>query len=165
MLTALSELGAEVYGVDPFGYEYLKERGFKVYRTLKDLPTELAFDGIITIQVMEHLPAPWVEIEQFHRLLADDGWLYVCTLNARGLNALISRSKWREVEKVGHILFFTPNSVEDILRKCRFTHFKRLRWLIGYSRNPIRRFAQYMLQILHLDGELRYLAWKSTNGR
>ena len=73
MLAAFSELGADVYGVEPFGYEYLDTRGFKVFREIGDIPKGLLFDGIIANDVIEHTFYPWEMIEKLYGLLSVSG--------------------------------------------------------------------------------------------
>jgi 2-polyprenyl-3-methyl-5-hydroxy-6-metoxy-1,4-benzoquinol methylase len=160
MMAAMEELGAEVYGVEPFGYEYLEKKGFKIFRTLDEVPKGFVFDGIIAIQVIEHLIEPWNMMEKFRELLKESGWLYVSTLNANGLNARVSRSRWREVRKKGHLIFFTSRNLENILFKIGFRRYKRLRWFVKYRNDPFRKLTNFLLQLCLLDGELRYLAWR-----
>lgn len=160
MMTAFKELGADVYGIEPFGYEYLKDRRLKVYRSLDDVPKNIQFDGILAIQVIEHLIEPWTTIKYFHDILKKDGWLFISTLNVDGLNARIFRSRWREIRKTGHIIFYNSCSLEKILYKAGFIRFKRLHWLIKFNRNPVRASLNFLLQVLLIDGELRYLARK-----
>lgn len=162
MLTALFELGAEVYGVEPFGYEQLKKKGLKIFQTLDEVPKGLFFDGIVTVQVIEHLIAPWNIMKRFIEILKESGWLYISTLNMNGLNAQLSRSRWREIRKAGHLIFFTSDNLENILSKIGFIRYKRLRWFMKYRNNPFLRVINFLLQLCLLDGELRYLAWKSN---
>ena len=161
MLTALAELGADVYGIEPFGYEFLESQGFKAFRALEDLPEGLLFNGIITIDVIEHLTVPWNEIRRLKKILAESGWIHIATLNSDGLNAKIYRSKWREALKPGHLFFFSPHSLKAILGASGFTRCHRLRWFIQCSKNPIRKLVHFLLQALYLDGELLYLVYKS----
>jgi len=161
MLTALAELGADVYAIEPFGYQFLASKGFSTFRTLDEIPEGVIFDGIVTIDVIEHLYAPWNELRRFSEILKDSGWVYIATPNACGLNAKIFRSGWQEVLKPGHLIFFTPCSLEAVLTYCGMTRSRRLRWFIKYSDNPIRALLHYFLQALYLGGELNYLAWKS----
>jgi SAM-dependent methyltransferase len=160
MVRALKGLGADVFAVEPYGLDYLRSEGIAACATLDDLPPGLAFDGIFTSDVVEHLPAPWVEISRLRERLVDGGWLYLATPNPKGLNARISGGRWREAVKPGHIVFFTPQAMERVLAKCGFARNERLRWRLHYGRNPIRNAAQSLLQWLRLDGALRYLAWK-----
>ena len=43
MLTALSEAGADVYGIEPYGYDKISSLHDKVYHTLDELPENLRF--------------------------------------------------------------------------------------------------------------------------
>jgi len=160
MLTAFSELGADVYGVEPFGYEYLKNKGLKIFRSLEEIPKGLLFDGVITIDVIEHILSPWDTIERLYRLLANKGWLCVITPNADGLNARFFRANWRELHNPSHIYFLTPRCIEAIFVRLGFAKFRRLNWFVQYSNNPLRKLIHYLLQSLELDGEIRYLIAK-----
>jgi SAM-dependent methyltransferase len=161
MQAALGRLGANVVAVEPFGYEYLKSRGVTVYRSLDELPDTAGFDGIITLEVVEHLTSPWIELRQLRELLTPGGWLFVSTVNANGLNARLSRFRWREINKPGHVVFFGPRSMESLLSHCGYSDVQRLRWLIGYDKTSLRKLALYATQLLAIDGELRYMAWNS----
>jgi hypothetical protein len=161
MLTALEELGADVCAIEPFGYEFLKSGGFRTFRTLDEIPKGVIFDGIVAIDVIEHLYAPWNELQRFSELLKTSGWVYIATPNAYGLNAKVFRSGWREVLKPGHLVFFTPCSLETVLKNCGLIRYRQLRWFIKYSDDPFHTVLHYFLQALDLGGELSYLAWKS----
>lgn len=160
-MTALSRLGADVYGVEPFGYEDLVERGFKMFRYLDDIPEGMTFDGIITMDVVEHLTTPWVELKGLNSLLNKDGFLYISTPNADSLRAVVEREKWREALRPGHFVLFNQNSLENMLAGLEFKNIKRLRWYLKYNENKIHNFLGYMLQTVGIDGELRYLIRKS----
>ncbi len=160
-MTALSRLGADVYGVEPFGYEGLVERGFKMFRFLDDIPEGMTFDGIITMDVVEHLTTPWVELKGLNSLLNKDGFLYISTPNADSLRAVVEREKWREALRPGHFVLFNQNSLENMLADLEFKNIKRLRWYLKYNENKIHNFLGYMLQTVGIDGELRYLIRKS----
>lgn len=160
-MTALSELGADMYGVEPFGYDNLKNQGFQVFRTLDEIPENLTFDGIYTRDVIEHLRTPWVEIQKFKDLLVENGFIYVATPNASSLSAKIYGEKWREAVRAGHLLLFTPSCLETVLGLSGYKKYERLKWFIQYSENPLRSILQYTLKTFHIDGELHYLVRKS----
>ena len=161
MLDALSTLGAEVYAIEPFGHVYLANRGYKVYNDLNNIPENLRFDGIISLDVIEHLETPAEVLTKLMRHLQQHGWLHLATPNAGSLNTMITGPAWREVQNEGHLTFFTPSSLEWLLAKCGYKNIRRLKWFIEYDTNPIRRLIHLMLQMCSLDGELRYLAWNS----
>ena len=158
MLRALREMGAEVYGVEPYGMEYLQAQGFEVYQCLSEV--EGKFDGVVTIDVVEHLHRPWVTIRDLYDILPEGGWLYVATGNPLGLNARITRGNWREAKKIGHLVWPTPSLMEEFLKSAGFRKVQRLRWMVRYSNNSLKRVFHAITQITGLDGELRYLAWK-----
>jgi len=160
-MAALSELGADVYGVEPFGYENLQNQGFKIFRTLEEIPNNLTFDGIVTRDVIEHLRTPWFEIQKFNDLLVENGFIYIATPNADSLRAKIHGEKWREAVKAGHVVLFTPYCLETVLDLSGYKGYERLKWFIQYSKNPLRNILQYALQTFHIDGELHYLVRKS----
>jgi 2-polyprenyl-3-methyl-5-hydroxy-6-metoxy-1,4-benzoquinol methylase len=161
ILTALTELGAEMYGVEPFGYEGLVDRGFKMFRTLDDIPEDLKFDGIITIDVVEHLWSPWDEISRFSSLLKNGGFVYISTPNAGSLRARIQGEKWSEALRPGHFVLFNGVSMEKMLRRAGYNNPKRLRWFMNFTDNSFRNFMGYLLQAARIDGELRYLIRKA----
>lgn len=160
MLIALEELGAETYGFDPFGYDFLKERGLRVVRDLDDLQEGLRFDGIVSIDVLEHLQAPRFFIRRLSEKLAPSGWLYLSTLNLESLNARIFGYNWREFRNLTHLCFFGPKSLEAVFRGFDSLEYQRLRWLVNYSKNPLMNIAHNFLQLFSLDGELRYILRK-----
>lgn len=157
MLTAFAKLGADVFGIEPFGYEYLEKRGFTAFRTLDELPKQLAFDGVVMEDVLEHIITPWNELKRLKEHLTGCGWIFISTPNASGFSAKAFRSKWPEAVKLGHLYFFTPSSLETLLANCAYARCRRLRWFIRYSKNPIHEFIHYSLQAFYLDGELKYL--------
>ena len=161
MLEALSELGADVYGCEPFGYEEIKRKGFKAFRSLEEIPQGTQFDGVVSIDVLEHVPAPWSTLQDLFALTASKGWLCVTTPNANSLNARLSGPKWREMHNPGHLFFLTSRSLEAIFRHLGFTKTKKLKWFVQYSNNILKRSMHSLLQLSGLDGELRYLINKS----
>ncbi len=157
MVEALTELGAEVYAIEPFGYDFLSSRGLRAFRSLDELPAGLLFDGVVSISVLEHLAAPWCDLARLRSRLKPGGFAWLTTPNAAGLTARVAGKRWREALRPGHLTLLTPSTMERILREAGFASFRRLKWLVGYRRGP-RKFLIYMLQAVGWDGELRYLA-------
>lgn len=160
MLTVLAELGAEVSAIEPFGYEYVKAQGFTVYRSVDELPPDAEFDGVVAIDIIEHLSEPWREFSRLRTLIGEGGWLYAATPNFRGLKATLRGPRWREVVQPQHVMFFTPDSLESVLSDSGFSRYQRLKWFVNYRYGNLRTCLNFGLQSLWLDGQLRYLAWK-----
>lgn len=157
-LRVLQNLGADVYGVDPFGCDYLQGLGFKAFPDLQALPADLQLDGAVTVDVIEHLHRPWEHLKLLRERLAPQGWLFAATPNAGSAAARVSGPKWKEAGKPGHLLFFTPNSLERILDWSGYGQLRRLRWRIEYTSGSPKKQIQTALQILGWDGQLKYLA-------
>lgn len=158
MLEALRGVGARAVGVEPHGFEYLQSKGFKVYRTLPEVPG--TWDGIVMIDVFEHLEKPWETLTSLRNLLAEDGWIYIATPNPVGLNARINKGRWREARKPAHLVFPHPSTMEKMLIHAGFRRIKRLRWLVRFHENPVKMVLNWAMQVGGLDGELKYLACK-----
>lgn len=103
MLDAVRALGGEAHGVEPYGYSHLLARGHRVYRSMDEIPGNLRFDGIVTIDVVEHLAEPWNEIGRLWDLLASSGWVFIATPNPSGLGAKVLGARWKEARKPGHL--------------------------------------------------------------
>jgi len=159
-LQALTQRGAETCGVEPYGEAHLRERGCRVYRGLEDIPPGLRFDGIVTVDVIEHVVDVAQILRRFREFLEGNGWLYIATPNPLGLNARIRRSGWREAKKPGHLLFFPARTLEAVLCQTGFIGCRRLRWNVPYVRGNVRRAKDFLLSKMRLDGELRYLAFR-----
>jgi 2-polyprenyl-3-methyl-5-hydroxy-6-metoxy-1,4-benzoquinol methylase len=163
MIVALTEMGAEAYALEPFGCEFLRRRGLRAFKSIDEIPRSLMFHGIVGIDVIEHLHTPWQEISQLRARLLDRGWIYLSTPNANGLGAKVKQEKWKQLTRPGHIVFFTSESLKKMLEKSGYTDARRLRWLISYPRNALRRMFQHALQLCAIDGELRYLAFNRAS--
>jgi 2-polyprenyl-3-methyl-5-hydroxy-6-metoxy-1,4-benzoquinol methylase len=161
MTLELTKRGAKLVAVEPFGYDFLAERGVSVYRDLTHLPDELSFDGIVSLEVIEHLRDPSGVLARLHKRLSPGGWLLITTPNAAGLPARLMGQHWREAAKPGHIVFFTPTALGKILEKNGFSRVQRPRWLIRYPHaSPLRALLHFGLQKLAIDGGLRMIAYR-----
>jgi 2-polyprenyl-3-methyl-5-hydroxy-6-metoxy-1,4-benzoquinol methylase len=159
MASALSELGADIYAIEPFGFDFLVSQGIKAFKSMEELPSNLRFDGIVSISVLEHLETPWREISAMRERLKPSGWTYLATPNANGLTARWNGDDWREATRPGHLVLLTPRSMARMLKQAGFGRYQRLKWYVAY-RPGIRMYLGYLLQMFRVDGELRYLAFK-----
>jgi len=160
MLRALRHLGAYVVAIEPFGYARLQAQGFSVFRSVAELPTGLELDGIVTLDVIEHLPTPWATLRDLGALLRTGGWMFTATPNGHSLAARVHGPRWRDATNPGHLVVLSPKSLATALAAAGFTRYARLRWFIRYDDRVGRRFVHWGLQAARMDGELRYLAWK-----
>jgi 2-polyprenyl-3-methyl-5-hydroxy-6-metoxy-1,4-benzoquinol methylase len=152
---------AQVVAVEPFGYDFLAARGVSVYRDAADLPQDSRFDGIVCIEVVEHLRDPTGVLAGLYERLSPGGWLLITTPNAAGLPARLMGERWREAAKPGHLVFFTPTTLGRTLQKAGFSRVHRPRWRIRFPHaSPLRAAVHSVLQKLAIDGGLRMIAFR-----
>jgi SAM-dependent methyltransferase len=162
MTIALLQKGAQVIAVEPFGYDRLVDLGVSTYRDLEGLPREVRFDGIILLEVLEHLPKPRRTLEQLHQHLVPGGWLFITTPNAAGLPAKLRGERWREAVRPGHVLFFTPPTLKSLLLESGFSRIERPRRFVRYTgKMQPRTILNFAMQLTLLDGGLRIIAFKN----
>jgi len=159
-MQAMMRAGAEVVGVEPFGFTRLRKLGLNAYAALEEIPSSsLPFDGIVCYDVVEHLLEPETLLVSLRQLLKPGGWLIVATPNARSLRARARGSVWKEARKAGHVVLFAPAGLDVMLRRAGYADVRRLRWMVVYSDSVTRRTVHTLLQLTGLDGELRMIGW------
>ena len=163
MLEALTELGAQVTAVEPFGWRLLREHGYQAYEKVEDLPGDLRVDGVVSMDVIEHMLSPWRELALLGGHLKPGGWMCLCTPNGQSLRARLGRSRWGECQRAGHLMLFGPRGMQRLLERAGFSRHQRLRWYIPYSANAVRNVGHWALHALGVDGELRYMAWRGDS--
>lgn|GEM_PF-1297816 len=161
MSMVFREKGADVVAIEPFGYQRLESFDLPVYRDLNGLPSDLRFDGIVAIEVLEHLRDPRGLLRRLYLLLKPGGWLFVTTPNPRGLAARLCGDRWSSASKAGHILFFTAATLHRTLVELGFGTVRQTHWVLRFPGvSPARAFVKSALQLFHLGGGLRFLAFK-----
>ncbi|MBI4847508.1 MAG: class I SAM-dependent methyltransferase [Nitrospirae bacterium] len=83
-----------------------------------------SFDLITLFEVIEHVPTPKQMVEQIEQLLKPGGVLYLTTPNFNSIDRRVLGASWHVVHRE-HIMYFTPNTLKNMLR--RYTHFEVLR--------------------------------------
>jgi len=159
MMQALLEKGAEVVAVEPYGYDYLKARQHNVFHNLEEITGDIKFDGIVSLDVVEHLPAPWETLSTLKGYLAEHGWIFISTPNSDSLNARVFKQRWREALRPGHLFLFNPDSIQEMIAKVDVLRFTKSTWKVRYSSNPVVQAKDWFLRNTHLDGELRYFLY------
>ena len=108
METALKKQGADVIIVEPFGVGYLKNLGFDARADLNEIPEGIFFDGITSLEVVEHALGPAENLERLGERLAPGGWLFVTTPDPEGLTARLAGQEWRDDRNLGISFSFHP---------------------------------------------------------
>lgn len=160
LVDALVEIGAIAFGVEPYGYAELTAAGKSAFRDLADIPAGWRFDGIVCMDVVEHLPEPWETFRLLLNRLNPGGWLVVSTPNPKGLSARLMGSRWREIANDGHIMFLSEAAMKRMLRIAGFSAVKPARWRIRYPGGLVKYYCQLLTVALGLHGAVRVIAFK-----
>jgi 2-polyprenyl-3-methyl-5-hydroxy-6-metoxy-1,4-benzoquinol methylase len=159
MSLELQKRKARVVSVEPYGHEHLAALGIPTYRELDEIPAAVRFEGIVCLEVIEHLRDPRTVLSRLYERLLPGGWLLLTTPNAAGLPARLMGSRWREAGKAGHIVLFTPAALARSLLASGFTDVRRPHNFIRYpGASLLRRFAHFGMQRFRIDGSLRVVA-------
>lgn len=159
LLEALQNCGANAYGYEPYGYEAIRQRGLSCFNEIDEIIDKPKFDGVVSMDVFEHLHDPWKKFTQVRSLIRKGGWLIISTPNPSCLNARLNRQNWREARKQAHVLFATTSVLCRILTDIGFSRAAPVVWKTGeHLSYPRRQFHRY-LDILGLYGATRVIAF------
>jgi cyclopropane fatty-acyl-phospholipid synthase-like methyltransferase len=159
LTVALSQAGADVTAVDPYSWKLLRQRKIVAFPDMESVNGQ-RFAGIVASEVIEHLCDPHTFLEAALEALLPNGWLFLTTPNVSGLNARLTRSRWRELQKDGHLILFRPAGIERLLASVGFCDVRRMSWAPP-ANIMLRTWEERLLKALRLDGGLRYLAYRS----
>lgn len=105
------------------------ERGFKFSVVGGDLVQAgfpfKSFDAVTLFEVIEHLNDPVATLREVHRVLKDDGILYLTTPNFDSLPRYILGQRWRVIAEE-HLCLFNPKTLRDCLVTIGFRPLKVL---------------------------------------
>jgi len=98
--------GRELCGVEPH---------------LNSIPNSLSAELVVALDVLEHIADPISTLRQLRKLAADGARLYCAMPNRQSLRATIGRTRWRMLRPLGHVNYWSRESVIEAFAKSRFT--------------------------------------------
>ncbi len=121
-LVEAKKAGYDVYGQDvaPYFIEYSqKEQGLPIYAgDLDDLDLpHNNFDVVTAFDVIEHHPDPSKLLKQMHDLAKPGGYILISTHDIGNFYAKLHGDKWRHLLPIGHLTYFTRDSLKAMMRK------------------------------------------------
>lgn len=162
MSLALQRAGHDVKAVEPYGMAAVRRRGIEVYRTIEQLKSAhngaTRFNGIVMIEVLEHLSEPVGVLSNLRSLLLPGGWLLATTPNAGSLSAKLLRSRWQGASKPSHLVLYKAPVVIRAFTGAGFEEVRLVRHPIRFSDRWLRGTLQSLLQLVGLGGSLKVLA-------
>lgn len=124
LLEALKSERCEVYGIEP-GAAAVQEATRKIgsdrieHGFLEDTQfTTESFDSIVAIQTFEHFSHPSKQLITMHRLLKEEGLIFLEVPNALAIAGVY---RWGLAPSANHLYIYTIPTLSLLLRKCGFT--------------------------------------------
>ena len=110
---------------------------------------ERSFDVVAMAEVVEHLINPIPFLKTIHKILKDDGILFITTPDIESPQARLHGAKWIMFYPGTHRYFYSLNSLERLLHLCGFKI--KARRLYDRGPNPLRNLVKYYLSILGIN--------------
>ncbi len=85
-------------------------------RTLLDLSEQ--YDVIAFWHSLEHLPHPWMVIENASKALKPGGVLLVAIPNIDGYDSQVMGNKWLHLDAPRHLYFYSNEALSALCRRC-----------------------------------------------
>ncbi len=117
-------------------------------------------DVVLSIDVVEHLPQPEVELRAMHDMLRSGGVIAVLTGTADAWTARFAGPRWYYLHCIGHVTVFSRDALRGLLEKIGFTDVAAFRvehpsavglprWLGRNATNVLRKLLGKRLAPLH----------------
>lgn len=129
-LQVMKALGWQTVGLepDPKACEFARSVGLEMVQgSLQDAPFEAeSFDAITLNHVIEHLHDPARDLEVCWRLLKPGGTLWITTPNLGSEGHRRYGGDWLHLDSPRHLVLFTLNSLEALIRRVGFDLLPRV---------------------------------------
>lgn len=135
----------------------LASRGIEAVADLDDVPADRAFDVVLMIELIEHLPDPHPVLADVRDRIAEGGHLLVVTPDADSLKSRLQRDRWEQAQNPTHVVLYGHAGLTRLLAATGFQVVDDQRRL-RHGRGPVHVGVQTVLQTFGLDSGLRLLA-------
>lgn len=125
------------------------------------------FDAVYAQDVLEHLSRPLNELRELARLCRPGGVLYVHVPNYASLTIRLGVSRFAYNEPLGHLNYFTPRTLAEMLRRAGFSQVAlgsdHLEYQDLYRRGPFD-YAAFEQRLARSGRRDPSLAWSAARG-
>lgn len=143
------EHGYDVTGVDPslWAIETARKRYPQVDFHAGTLDStgwpESSCAAVTMWDVLEHILTPSGTLDEVHRILEADGYLFLNLPNIESVTARLLGKRWMLLLRE-HLWYFSPRTIDLLLKRCGFEVVKvRANWVCFSIFNIIQRLEQY----------------------
>jgi 2-polyprenyl-3-methyl-5-hydroxy-6-metoxy-1,4-benzoquinol methylase len=122
-----------------------------------------SFDIVLASHLIEHLNDPFSFLKEAHRILKDDGKIFITTPNINGLQAYIYGSGWRSAI-FDHLYLFSAHTLKITLKRAGFKVEKLSTWggiAAGLAPVWIKKSADFLAKRLGFGDVMIIRARKS----
>lgn len=157
-LDRAKECGWQTSGseISDYAADIARSRGHHMY--VGELPTMQIAERLGAISmwdVLEHVADPRAYVRAVHGLLADDGVLFVNTVNVASLWARLLGKRWQLIVPPEHLNYFSTKSIQQLLTQEGFEVLE--------CRNLGKKFSlAYICKMLYAWQGLRIWRWLAT---
>jgi 2-polyprenyl-3-methyl-5-hydroxy-6-metoxy-1,4-benzoquinol methylase len=152
LMQLLETKGADVFGVDvdsPWSahYCYKPEKRILLDIQESDLPVEWekkGFSIVIAQEVIEHIMRPYDFLRRIWRVLDPGGYLFLTTPNLVGITAFLKGNKWCGIATQGHVLLYSPKSLDFTVCNCGFRRLRTFTNLIPIAYQDKHRWLRWL---------------------
>lgn len=123
LLKYFSKTAKISFGVEPG----IWAKGENIVADINDLPKDILFDVVVIGGTLEHVVDVGQMISQINKLAHKGAIIYVDMPNKDCLKAKLMKGKWSMVLPVGHLHFFSSQSIDILFKDFEILSKKKLR--------------------------------------
>lgn len=126
----MQNVGYQVVGMEPqaTAREKSREKGIQVFESQEEILKKgnLSFDFITLWHVLEHQPNFMEGLDQYHRLLDDQGYLIIAIPQYESFDARHYRQWWAAYDLPRHLFHFSQKTLEEAARQKGFVLVEKM---------------------------------------
>jgi 2-polyprenyl-3-methyl-5-hydroxy-6-metoxy-1,4-benzoquinol methylase len=108
-----------------------------------------SFDIVLASHLIEHLNDPFSFLKEAHRILKDDGHIFITTPNISGLQAYLCGGMWRSAI-FDHLYLFSARTLKKMLKRAGYKVEKVSTWggiATGLAPAWIKKIADFLAKL------------------
>ena len=116
---------------------------------IEDFHTDLRFDLVIAVEVIEHVADPVSFVAAIRDVLVPGGHLLLSTGNARSITAKRAGLDWYYLDPPAHLSYFTDRNIAQLLQQAGFDEVKVRRYGFRWVELAMKYGVTAALPLVH----------------